>query len=645
MMNRVKTKATLLKPLSRPNINRHFQQRVTKTFKTSDPKWTDFAKQVEIWCLDALDDSCNEDKVIAISVIMDCISFHENTGNVGQARRSAERLIDFADEVDDVNTKRRLHNVLGVLNLRMCDFSKACKHMEAAYNLALQIDDPYYINAISANLVAILLSMGLLEDARDLAFRVAEQPCISPKFVALQLPNASNGLDACHLLEDIESAEKFYRMGLKLLTGSKNNVAEVSRVNFEALSAYHLTLTGQSERALANINASIARVGQTASVRVRSSLYVAQARVLLSLGDEERLSYCIKQLVSLIPETHELPDKHEEILRTLVKIHVERTVCSEDIDKKYARHYLKLLHEHAIAVKHRYFFFDQSTDFSSSDKITLENPSYRLPDWISDLGEPISSSVRAKRQTVKESDSVVPFDFLQQSYRSNSATVEPTQFDIAENWAVAAEFAEGGDGRHCFRVGKLAAAISLELGFSHEASNELDRACRLHDIGKVVVSFSRADAGSLRALGGFSLASEHAHAGAHLLEESSDSVLQRAARVAKTHHEWWNGCGYPFGLKGMEIPLDGRICFLAETFLEMVAPSDRKGVWVLDKALMQIQSMAGIQIDPELIGPFLRVASLKELDWTALSDSVDPSLNKNQFVIAKRQLFETLELA
>ncbi|MGI9025361.1 MAG: HD-GYP domain-containing protein, partial [Burkholderiaceae bacterium] len=137
---------------------------------------------------------------------------------------------------------------------------------------------------------------------------------------------------------------------------------------------------------------------------------------------------------------------------------------------------------------------------------------------------------------------------------------------------------------------------------------------------------------------------DHALAGARLLSSSVEPIFKIASAVAMHHHEWWNGCGYPQGLKGELIPLEARICAIADTYDTLTHPEPGIAAWTHKEAVQQICAMAGVQLDPNLISPFLQAlegaGALKE----RVAIEVDQSMERNQLARAKRKLFETLEL-
>ena len=96
----------------------------------------------------------------------------------------------------------------------------------------------------------------------------------------------------------------------------------------------------------------------------------------------------------------------------------------------------------------------------------------------------------------------------------------------------------------------------------------------------------------------------HAALGAQILSGSSSDVLQLAERIALTHHEWWDGSGYPRGLKEDEIPQCGRIVALADVFDALTHARPYKEAWSVDRAVAEVHRLRGVQFDPDVVDAF-----------------------------------------
>jgi putative two-component system response regulator len=115
----------------------------------------------------------------------------------------------------------------------------------------------------------------------------------------------------------------------------------------------------------------------------------------------------------------------------------------------------------------------------------------------------------------------------------------------------------------------------------------------------------------------------HAPLGAQMLAGSSTSLVRTAEVIARTHHERWDGSGYPAGLVGEEIPLAGRICAICDVFDALITTRPYKRRWAFEDAIAEIQRGAGSQFDPQLTALFVRIAPRL---YQELAARVDPDL-------------------
>jgi putative two-component system response regulator len=158
---------------------------------------------------------------------------------------------------------------------------------------------------------------------------------------------------------------------------------------------------------------------------------------------------------------------------------------------------------------------------------------------------------------------------------------------------------------HGQHVGDVAADIAAEIGAPTEWVEQIRLAARLHDIGIISIAEALvAKPGPLTALEYDDMRS-HAALGAEILSGSSSPLFQLATEIALSHHERWDGTGYPVGLDGARIPLSGRIVAIADAFDTMVGERAYKESVPVAEALRQIAGATGRQFDPRLVDAFV----------------------------------------
>lgn len=172
---------------------------------------------------------------------------------------------------------------------------------------------------------------------------------------------------------------------------------------------------------------------------------------------------------------------------------------------------------------------------------------------------------------------------------------------------------------HMDRVGRLTAQIALALGWPAAHAQHLGAAATLHDIGKVVVPTSILQKAGPLTHAEFEIVKTHCQAGANLLQGPS-SLQRLAAEIALSHHERWDGQGYPLGQRGAAIPLSGRIVAVADVFDALTCDRPYKAAWPEDEARREIQAQAGRHFDPAVVAAFERVIGGPGASRAALSD-------------------------
>ena len=206
---------------------------------------------------------------------------------------------------------------------------------------------------------------------------------------------------------------------------------------------------------------------------------------------------------------------------------------------------------------------------------------------------------------------------LQRWVRARTADLEDARRETLERLAAAAEHRDDDTQQHTKRVGRTAALLAKQLGLSADTVEHLRYAAPLHDVGKIGIP----DAVWLKP-GTLTeherkMLERHTEIGARILSGSRSPILRLAEQIARTHHERFDGTGYPQGLAGDAIPLAGRITAVADVFDVLAHPRPHKKAWPLEQAVQEVVDQAGRQFDPEVVAAFRR------LDARALLDPVE----------------------
>ncbi len=181
------------------------------------------------------------------------------------------------------------------------------------------------------------------------------------------------------------------------------------------------------------------------------------------------------------------------------------------------------------------------------------------------------------------------------------------QSEILARLAAAGEFRDDDTGQHTRRVGALSAAIGARLGLPAVEVELLRAASPLHDIGKIAIPDAVLGKAGPLTHDEFELMKGHTTVGGQMLAGSSFAVLEKAAEIALTHHERWDGTGYPAGLAGEEIPMSGRVVAVADVFDALTHARPYKRAWSSAAALEEMAGQCGRHFDPSVLQAFLEL--------------------------------------
>jgi putative two-component system response regulator len=196
---------------------------------------------------------------------------------------------------------------------------------------------------------------------------------------------------------------------------------------------------------------------------------------------------------------------------------------------------------------------------------------------------------------------------LQHKVEERTRALWESQKEIVERLTRIAAFRDDPTGEHCRRVGALAAQLGKELGMDRTQVEILRLAAPLHDLGKIALPDSLIQARGLHSPDQKREGEKHAIVGCDLLSGGRSPLLVTAAQIAKSHHEHWDGTGYPQGLKGDQIPLVARIVAVADAFDAMVYNNDYRKALEPPMAIAEIAAGNGTRYDPSVVLAFLKL--------------------------------------
>lgn len=192
-------------------------------------------------------------------------------------------------------------------------------------------------------------------------------------------------------------------------------------------------------------------------------------------------------------------------------------------------------------------------------------------------------------------------DLLEQRVRERTKELEEIQMEIVDRLGLATEYRDDDTKAHTARVGDMASQLAATMRLPQKFVQLLRMAAPLHDIGKIGISdLILLKEGKLTPEE-FETMKKHTEIGASILSGSRSEILQLAQEIAISHHERWDGTGYPHQLKGEEIPLSGRIVSVVDVFDALTHERTYKKAWPVEEALAEIELNSGKQFDPVVV--------------------------------------------
>jgi putative two-component system response regulator len=197
-------------------------------------------------------------------------------------------------------------------------------------------------------------------------------------------------------------------------------------------------------------------------------------------------------------------------------------------------------------------------------------------------------------------------DWLHREVERATSIIVEREIETIARLTRTAEFRDDVTGLHVIRVGHMCAAMGRTVGLPDDECRMLLLAAPMHDIGKVatpdaiLMKPGRLDPDEM------AIMKQHTTSGFEILKNSKSPMLQLAAEIALTHHERFDGAGYPQGLHGNQIPLSGRLCSIVDVFDALTSVRPYKDAWPIDQALETVRAGRGTQFDPEVVALFDR---------------------------------------
>ncbi|PLW83947.1 two-component system response regulator [Kineobactrum sediminis] len=191
--------------------------------------------------------------------------------------------------------------------------------------------------------------------------------------------------------------------------------------------------------------------------------------------------------------------------------------------------------------------------------------------------------------------------WLEETVWQRTSELRRTRLDVVQRLGKAAEYRDEETGAHVLRMSYSCALLAKEYGWNESQTDMILNASPMHDIGKIGIPDAILLKPGKLEPHEWEVMKTHVTIGAGMLEGDSSSLIKMAHEIALTHHEKWDGSGYPHGLAGADIPLSGRIAALADVFDALTSERPYKKAWTVEAAMDLVRENRGKHFDPDLV--------------------------------------------
>jgi putative two-component system response regulator len=518
---------------------------------------------------------------IRIECLWDCGGYFNAFGNHSEALRCARDITSLAERAASKRGTRQGHSLAGMAYGELGDIGGALIHYEKALRIALQHDASAIVPTL-VNIGVVFNYSGLHSDALTCFRRGYEIACVDPASAEITRSALTNIAQSHLCREEYQEGYAAIRQCLHNAIEPTNDRTAISRAIREWTFVQLALELGEIAEAREHSLRCFRYANLGGNPKTHNLAEITQGLCEVVSGNVDNGLTILERALDRAADSAML----EDILRALVKANNEAGRPEQAL--KYLR---RLMSQVSMA---------RQTAIAAA--MTLNETS---PDQL----------VRF------ESDGIKTLELREAKLRAAVAEnhIFASRLEMLERLAITADLKEEMSGEHGYRVGKLAGLIAEKIGWDRSRADILERAARLHDIGKVgmpdrILLSSKQLQDAER-----HFMSTHAVIGAELLATSDAPEIRMAEEIARYHHEWWDGKGYPTGRSGKQIPLAARIVAIADVFDALTHGRPYAEPWEIDQALSEIRDRRGSQFDPELADVFLEllgtlVKSHKNLD-------------------------------
>lgn len=535
-------------------------------------------------------------------LLFQCAFFYYTRGKIPLGITTAERGIAVANEGNHQQVLRQLWTVLGALHSMTRDRANELIAHWNALEIAEALQEREGLCKTFVNLAVARYNAGMLDESIALNRKAIELAAGDPALAYVEAPAQHNIALAALTLADWATAEESIERALKVAIEPRTAHDAYNRAVWETTCTKIMVKAGKHADAREHAEAARRYAAMSGSGPAQAQAEIAQAWIENAAGQTDiALTRCAQ--LAQTARTYEPAQRDLLEVQVTILHQAKRHAEAEAMFRRYLEHLSKWQRQSSmqqLAVLKRAFVSKQG--------ITAE-----------DLGV-LDAALRER--------------------------ILSGELDIFENFreqlealAVLAELRDDATGEHAYRVGRIASIVAKRMGYDEDKLASIEIGARLHDIGKLaipdVVLQKRARLVAVEV----EVMRTHAEEGHRILAAIGHPVFELAGRIARHHHEWWDGSGYPQRLSGEAIPEEARITALADVYDALTHERPYKKAWPVDVSLEEIESLSGTQFDPTICREFLRVMEeLISRHGPGLDAFLGQDAAKSKIVMANRSI-------
>jgi putative two-component system response regulator len=535
---------------------------------------------------------------------------HYNTARAQAGLRAAEQALAAARKLGDPGLLRRAATVRGILNGESGNLPEAAADYAEALDLAAALGDKTGEASVWNNLGLALQYAGQYADAvrcYDRAFSVVGSDPIGQMVAGLALTNSAL---ACLRVHDV-------RQGIVAARRAINVFAEPADANccmYRASAEAHLSelLLEVDDVGGAQEHARLAK-----EFAARSGLARAQFRAQLAEGQAEVRAGLADVGLTRLKNGLSKARAAKEFLRDALTAAVRgyEQAGQPDVAIVYLQELLNLNRE----AKQQQVLMHHARHLEQVERSRISF----------DLQQAAEGELDTRRSVLR--------------VQLGERELMKSRIAMLEQQSVAAELHDDTTGEHCYRVGRLASILAKEYGLEDDVCFMIDLAARMHDIGKLAVPDSILLKPGRLTDGEREIMQQHTLAGAELLAKSNIPQMHVAEEIARHHHEWWNGKGYPHRLAGTGIPIAARISAIVDVFDALTHVRPYKPAWPVSQAMHEIRTLRGVQFDPDVTDLFMQLVPRLQREVGDLDEYLGAEAKNSPFIQARAKIARALK--